>query len=313
MRAVLILLFIAVCSFGLKAQSKISVKLNSVYETGNYKKLHKRAVRAAQKNKKDPVAYYYISLANYGLYKQFNYRSNLSYSIVNLKKARKYDKNAFYWKALENNFSALKKSMASQATFYFRKNKNKSLQFCKNYTLIFGDSLAEYTELEKLRDQPLKRRSTSKPSLSIIKSSSAKRDSMKYIAHSCIGTPYKWAGESKKGFDCSGFVKYVYDYVGVKLPHNATKIAHLGKEVSGKSAQTGDVILFGSKNENGFRAYHSGIIYENENGEIKLIHSITKGVHITSDYDRYWKERTLFIKNIIDYPKLSNELTLKSN
>ena len=55
-----------------------------------------------------------------------------------------------------------------------------------------------------------------------------------------------------------------------------------------------------------------GYIYENENGEIKLIHSITKGVHITSDYDRYWKERTLFIKNIIDYPKLNNELTLKS-
>ena len=117
MRAVLILLFIAVCSFGLKAQSKISVKLNSVYETGNYKKLHKRAVRAAQKNKKDPVAYYYISLANYGLYKQFNYRSNLSYSIVNLKKARKYDKNAFYWKALENNFSALKKINGFSSNF----------------------------------------------------------------------------------------------------------------------------------------------------------------------------------------------------
>tara|TARA_B100001287_G_scaffold71518_1_gene59070 strand:+ start:353 stop:1294 length:942 start_codon:yes stop_codon:yes gene_type:complete len=313
MRYLLILLFFAFCGISLKAQSKLSEKLNSVYENGNYKKLYKRAVRAAKKNKKDPVAYYYISLANYGLYKQYKYRSNLSYSIINLKKARKFDKNASYWESLENNFSALKKTMATQATFYFRKNKNKSLQFCKNYTLIFGDSLVEHAELEKLRNQTVKERSTPKPSLSITKSSLAKRDSMKYIAHSCIGTPYKWAGESKKGFDCSGFVKYVYDYVGIKLPHNANKIAHLGKEVSEKSAQTGDVILFGSKSKNGFRAYHSGIIYENEKGEIKLIHSISKGVHITSDYDRYWKERTLFIKNIIDFPKLNNELTLKSN
>ena len=313
MRYLLILLFLAISFFSLKAQSKFSEKLNSVYETGNYKKLYKRAVRVVKKNKKDPVAYYYISLANYGLYKQFNYRSKLSYSIVNLKKARKYDENSFYWKSLESNFSALKKTMASQATFYFRKNKNKCLQYCNDYNLIFGDSLQEHAKLEKLKIKPTNRRSTSKLSFSITKSSLAKRDSMKYIAHSCIGSPYKWAGESKKGFDCSGFVKYVYDYVSIRLPHNANKIAHLGKEVSEKSAQTGDVILFGSRNEKGFRAYHSGLIYENENSDIKLIHSITKGVHITLDYDRYWKERTLFIKNIIDFPKLNNDLTIKSN
>ena len=53
--------------------------------------------------------------------------------------------------------------------------------------------------------------------------------------------------------------------------------------------------------------YHAGVIYEN-NGEIKVVHSISKGVHITTDYNAYWKQRVIFIKNIIDYPE-NNELT----
>ena len=49
------------------------------------------------------------------------------------------------------------------------------------------------------------------------------------------------------------------------------------------------------------------MIYEN-NGEIKVVHSISKDVHITTDYNAYWKQRVIFIKNIIDYPE-KNELT----
>jgi len=291
------------------AQSKVFIKLNNIYENGKPSKLLRKALKTSEKDKKNPVPYYFISLANYSLYKQSHNNSNLSKSIMYLKKAKKLSKDEIYWNILENDFLNLKHTISLKVNYYSQKNEHKALKYCENYYIIFGDSLAKHTALIGINKKS-KTFNYNNISERINTNSSAKRDSIKIIANKCIGSPYKWAGESPLGFDCSGFVKYVYNYVGIKLPHNANKISFLGKHVSEKNAKTGDIILFGSKNEKGHHAYHTGIIYENNNGEIKIIHSISKGVHISSDYGKYWKERTLFITNVIDYPLLNNELIL---
>lgn len=91
-----------------------------------------------------------------------------------------------------------------------------------------------------------------------------------------IGVPYKWAGTSPEtGFDCSGFVYYVYGENGYKLNRVAQSMTYNGTEVDLDNLQAGDVLLFGSSEYN---IYHTGIYIGN--GE--FIHSPSSGYTVTT-------------------------------
>ena len=76
------------------------------------------------------------------------------------------------------------------------------------------------------------------------------RDSVAVYAQEQLGTPYVYGGVSKKGFDCSGFVLFVYQKFGIALPHSSKSMANLGKETSRTEAKTGDLIIFKGRNSN---------------------------------------------------------------
>ncbi len=63
-----------------------------------------------------------------------------------------------------------------------------------------------------------------------------------------IGTPYVYGGSTPSGFDCSGFVKYVYEKIGVTLPRTSYAQATVGTYVSKQDLKPGDIVCFGSKN-----------------------------------------------------------------
>lgn len=59
------------------------------------------------------------------------------------------------------------------------------------------------------------------------------------------GIPYVWGGASRGGFDCSGFVLYVFKKKrGISLPHSASAQARLGLPVGREELQPGDLVFF---------------------------------------------------------------------
>lgn len=114
------------------------------------------------------------------------------------------------------------------------------------------------------------------------------------FAKSLIGVPYRYATSNPdKGFDCSGFVSYVFSNFGFKVPRSSTEFASTGKPVKLEDAKVGDVLIFTGTNPRVRKIGHVGIIYSIEDGEIKFIHSTSgkaNGVTIT-DFNAYYKSR----------------------
>jgi len=127
-----------------------------------------------------------------------------------------------------------------------------------------------------------------------------KRDSIIRWARTYIGTPYVFAGVSRKGIDCSGFTSTVLNHFGSNLPHSCKTQATLGKKT--KQYKAGDLALFGYKSSNGtVKPSHVGIVISNYPEPLKVIHATSSlGVRIDDiKASSYWKPKFLFTVNVL--------------
>ena len=79
------------------------------------------------------------------------------------------------------------------------------------------------------------------------------------FAESLIGVPYVYGGTTPSGFDCSGFVQYVYGHFGVNLPRTTTQQENCGTQIPVSQAQPGDLYFWGNKGS----TYHVAICIGN--------------------------------------------------
>lgn len=79
------------------------------------------------------------------------------------------------------------------------------------------------------------------------------------LAQQYLGTPYKWGGsDPQNGFDCSGFVKYLYDKQGINLPRTTFEQVKSGVAVDRKELQPGDILFFNTAGANTHEGMYIG-------------------------------------------------------
>ncbi|MDY3548609.1 C40 family peptidase [Riemerella anatipestifer] len=118
-------------------------------------------------------------------------------------------------------------------------------------------------------------------------------------AEKYLGVPYKYAGNTSLGFDCSGLVSKVFIENNKTLPRRSTDQALEGSSISVKEIKAGDLVFFATMG--GSKVSHVGIVHTIEtSGEIKFIHASTsKGVIISSLNETYWNKSFLFARRIL--------------
>jgi cell wall-associated NlpC family hydrolase len=95
------------------------------------------------------------------------------------------------------------------------------------------------------------------------------------VAMQYLGIPYVWGGSSPSGFDCSGFVMYVYAQVGVSLPHNAAAQYGYGASVSRSELAPGDLVFFNGLGHVGIYIGGNQFIHSPHTGDVVKISSLT--------------------------------------
>jgi cell wall-associated NlpC family hydrolase len=96
------------------------------------------------------------------------------------------------------------------------------------------------------------------------------------VAMQYLGTPYRWGGSSPStGFDCSGFVMYVFSRVGVSLPRVVSAQWTVGVPVSRSELQPGDIVFFNGLGHDGIYIGGNQFIHSPHTGDVVKISSIT--------------------------------------
>jgi cell wall-associated NlpC family hydrolase len=98
------------------------------------------------------------------------------------------------------------------------------------------------------------------------------------VARHWLGVRYRYGGTSpRSGFDCSGFVRFVYDRLGFDLPHSSYAQFDLGKRVARKALRPGDLVFFDGVG-------HVGIYV----GGNRFIHAPHTGTRVSVDSMSGW-------------------------
>jgi len=124
------------------------------------------------------------------------------------------------------------------------------------------------------------------------------------FARSLKGIPYKYGSiDPAKGFDCSGFITYVFNHFGVIVPRQSVDFTNMTREIKLKDAKPGDLILF-TGTDSAIRVVgHMGIIVSSPREGVQFIHSTSgRDYGVTeTPLNKYYEGR--YMKTIRVFPQ----------
>jgi cell wall-associated NlpC family hydrolase len=157
-----------------------------------------------------------------------------------------------------------------------------------------NDSLAKISDTLKL--------SASKDSTFVPYQNSQQVDNIINYAKKFLGTPYRYSGTTPSGFDCSGFISYIFGNFGFSLTRSSYGMAEYGKTVKLDEIRPGDLMFFKGSSTKSTRVGHVAMVVEVTPDAIKFIHSSTsRGVVIDNfKTSKYYIPRYVTTKRL-DY------------
>ena len=177
--------------------------------------------------------------------------------------------------------------------------------FQKN-TIIAAPSMVDTTAVVLQIEQKIIGRDTiiiSKPASVLANTGKVNRDSLVAFAKSLLGTPYLYGStDPLKGFDCSGFINYVFNHFNIAVPRSSYDFANIGIKKTLATCQAGDLILFTGTDPKERTIGHIGIVCETANGNPAFIHSTSGkayGVTITSMDNQFYQNRLMAVIDIL--------------
>lgn len=106
------------------------------------------------------------------------------------------------------------------------------------------------------------------------KEACVRKDSISSFSKLHLGKNYSYANCSPNtGFDCSGFVYYVFKHFNIEVPRSSSQYKDFGKTISLDSCQTGDIIVFTGTDAGKRTPGHVGIILSEPGNDVMFIHS----------------------------------------
>ncbi|HOY31358.1 MAG TPA: C40 family peptidase [Bacteroidales bacterium] len=100
-----------------------------------------------------------------------------------------------------------------------------------------------------------------------------------------LGLKYKYHGQSPQGFDCSGYVSYIFGKFGYSFPHSSSAMSTLGQKVDLKEARKGDFIFFKGRSSKSSGVGHVALIIEADSGQVTMMHSTCMSGVIIEKYN----------------------------
>ncbi|WP_338657393.1 C40 family peptidase (plasmid) [Sporosarcina psychrophila] len=145
------------------------------------------------------------------------------------------------------------------------------------------------------------------PFISSNKVSAATSNEIATYAENLYGTPYKFGGTTTSGFDCSGYIRYVFNKFNISLPRTSEDQFRVGTSISKDNLQPGDLVFFANTYKKGIS--HTGIYLGNN----EFISAKSRGVQKANlKTDPYWAPKYAGAKRLSNVNVAFDPVQVKS-